>query len=168
MFKIGEAETKVSVTVWKGALKVHLRKFWQSSFHRGKWYPSKQGIALTLQEWNDLKRQIQEIDEVIDCSQIVLEEDRERPRYERQLAVSEDSNVEGNFNAEEIIQKLMEVSEEAEQETQKLKRTLSEDHDTNANFAFEFQGAEQEMKKLRTTPPGDYDTNANFAFEFQN
>ena len=47
MFQIGDRETKISVTAWKGTVKVHLRKSFQSSFDRRKFYPSKQGIALT-------------------------------------------------------------------------------------------------------------------------
>ena len=36
MFQIGDRETKISVTAWKGTVKVHLRKFFQSSFDRRK------------------------------------------------------------------------------------------------------------------------------------
>ena len=38
MFKIGEGETKVSVTTWKDVVRVHFRKFFQSKFDRKKFY----------------------------------------------------------------------------------------------------------------------------------
>ena len=77
MFKIGDAETKISVTTWNGSVRVYFRKFYQSKFDRRKFYPSKQGIALTLKEWNDLKALITQVDEVVDCTKIMLEDVKE-------------------------------------------------------------------------------------------
>ena len=78
MFQIGERETKISVTTWNGQVKVHFRKFFQSSFDRKKFYPSKQGIALTLKEWSDLKALIADVDETISCTSFCLEEMKEQ------------------------------------------------------------------------------------------
>ena len=78
MFKIGENETKISVTTWNGTVKVHFRKFYQSKFDSKKFYPSKQGIALTVEEWQDLKQLITEVDEVIAFSKIMLESEERR------------------------------------------------------------------------------------------
>ena len=77
MFKIGEGETKISVTTWNGSVRVHFRKFYQSQFDRRKFYPSKQGIALTLKEWNDLKTLITQVGEVVDCTKIMLDDVKE-------------------------------------------------------------------------------------------
>ena len=33
MFKIGDAETKISVTTWNGAVRIHFRKFYHSKFN---------------------------------------------------------------------------------------------------------------------------------------
>ena len=60
---------------------------------------------------------------MFDCSQIALDEHGERPQYERQLPVSEDISVKENFNTEEIIEKLVKLSEGAEQETQELEHS---------------------------------------------
>ena len=110
MFKIGEGETKISVTTWNGSVRVHFRKFYQSKFDRKKFYPSKQGIALTLKELNDLKTLITQVDEVVDCTKIMLDdvkeermgmnwvtdcdemyhdEEQKKPAFERQVAVNE-------------------------------------------------------------------------------
>ena len=112
MFKIGDAETKISVTTWNGSVRVHFRKFYQSKFDRRKFYPSKQGIALTLREWNNLKALITQVDKVVDCTKIMLEgvkeermemnrdwvtdcdkmhhdEEQKKPAFERQVAVNE-------------------------------------------------------------------------------
>ena len=95
MFQIGDRETKISVTAWKGTVKVHLRKFFQNSFDRRKFYPSKQGIPLTLKEWEDLKKVISDIDQVIDCTQFMIEkkQDDQRVPFERQVGVNEEKNM---------------------------------------------------------------------------
>ena len=77
MFKIGEGETKISVTTRNGSVRMHFRKFYQSKFNRKKFYPSKQGNALTLKEWNDLKTLITQVDEAVDCTKIMLDDVKE-------------------------------------------------------------------------------------------
>jgi len=131
MFKIGDAETKISVTSWNGSVRVHLRKFYQSKFDRRKCYPSKQGIALTLKEWNDLKALFTQVDEVIECTNIMLEdvkkertevnsdwvtdcdemhhdEEQKKPKFERQIAVNEveDTDSLETFN-EEVVKEIV-------------------------------------------------------------
>ena len=92
MFQIGERETKISVTAWKGTVKVHLRKFFQSSLDRRKFYPSKQGIALTLKEWEDLKKVISDVDQVIDFTLFMIEEkqDDQRVPFKRPVGVNKE------------------------------------------------------------------------------
>ena len=103
---------KISVTTWNGSVRVHFRKFYQSKFDQRTFYPSKQGIALTLKEWNDLKALITQVDIVVDHTKIMLEdmkeqrmemnsdwvtdcdethhdEERKKPTFERQVAVNE-------------------------------------------------------------------------------
>ena len=132
MFKIGDAETKISVTTWNGSVRVHFRKFYQSKFYRRKYYPSEQGIALTLKEWNDLKTLITQADEVVDCTKIMLEdveegrmqmnwvtecdemhqgEEQKKPKFERQIAVNEveDTDSLETFN-EEVVEEIVRLS----------------------------------------------------------
>ena len=132
MFKIGDAETKISVTTWNGSVRVHFRKFYQSKFYRRKFYPSEQGIALTLKEWNDLKTLITQADEVVDCTKIMLEdveegrmqmnwvtecdemhqgEEQKKPKFERQIAVNEAEDTDSleTFN-EEVVEEIVRLS----------------------------------------------------------
>ena len=101
MFRIGKNETKISVTTWNNPVRMHFRKFFQSTFDQKKFYPSKTGIALTLDEWQDLKTLIHQVDEVISCSKIIMEDDcevRSRPPYLRQFAVNEEESNLQAFN----------------------------------------------------------------------
>ena len=150
MFKIGDAETKISVTTWNGAVRVHFRKFYQSKFDRRKFYPSRQGIALTLMEWRDLKALVSEVDEMVECTQIMLDGDdneiemqTQRAPFQRQFGVNEEEEKEeeqSNLQQvnQEIISEILKVNEET-QEYKKIKLAPPENFDTNANFAFEFQ-----------------------------
>ena len=160
MFKIGDAETKISVTTWNGSVRVHFRKFYQSKFYRRKFYPSKQGIALTLKEWNDLKTLITQADEVVDCTKIMLEdveegrmqmnwvtecdemhqgEEQKKPKFERQIAVNEveDTDSLETFN-EEVVKEIVRLSEDT-RKNKNIRLLRPEDFESNPNFAFEFQ-----------------------------
>ena len=160
MFKIGDAETKISVTTWNGSVRVHFRKFYQSKFNRRKFYPSKQGIALTLKEWSDLKALITQVDEVVDCTKIMLEEVKEermemnwvtdcdemhhdeeqkKPKFERQVAVNEveDTDSLETFN-EEVVKEIVRLGEDTHK-NKNIRLLHPEDFESNANFAFEFQ-----------------------------
>lgn len=162
MFKIGDTETKISVTTWNGSVRVHFRKFYQSKFNRRKFYPSKQGIALTLKEWNDLKALVTQVDEVVDCTKIMLEdvkeermemnsdwvtdcdemyhdEEQKKPAFERQVAVNEveDTHSLETFN-EEVVKEIVRLSEDT-RKNKNIRLLRPEDFESNANFAFEFQ-----------------------------
>ena len=160
MFKIGAAEMKISVTTWNGSVRVHFRKFYQSKFSRKRFYSSKQGIALTLKEWNDLKTLITQVDEVVNCTKIMLEdvkeermeknwvtdcdemhqdEEQKKPNYERQIAVNEveDTDSLETFN-EEVVKEIVRLSEDTNK-NKNIRLLRLEDFESNANFAFEFQ-----------------------------
>lgn len=68
---------QISVTTWNGAVRVHFRKCYQSKFDHRKFYPSKQGIAPTVKQCENLKKVISEVDEMVKCSQIMLNTDHE-------------------------------------------------------------------------------------------
>ena len=160
MFKIGDTETKISVTTWNGSVRVHFRKFYQSKFDRKKFYPSKQGIALTLKEWNDLKALVTQVDEVVDCTKIMLDdakeermemnwmtdcdemhqdEEQKKPKFERQVAVNEVEAADSleTFNAE-VVREIVRLSESSDK-NKNIRLLRPEDFESNANFAFEFQ-----------------------------
>ena len=84
MFKLGTSDAKINVTTWRGKVQIHVRKYFESKYDK-KLYPSKQGIALTVQEWRDLKKQISVIDECIECSEYMLREEagRMKPKFNR-------------------------------------------------------------------------------------
>lgn len=172
MFKIGDRETKISVTTWKGTVKVHFRKFFQSSFDRRIFYPSKQGIALTLNEWEDLKKVISDVDQVIDCTQFMLEEkqDQQSRPFERQVGVNEEEDMSGlqSFN-DGVVNEIVRLNT-MEPEVKKVKLSPPENFDCNANFAIELQEEQslQERNRLECTQVEQYENaDANFAFEFQ-
>ena len=160
MFKIGDTKTKISVTTWNGSVKVHFRKFYQSKFNRKKFYPSKQVIALTLKEWDNLKTLITQVNEVVDCIKILLEdvkeermemnwltdceemnrnEEQKKPAFERQIAVNavEDTDSLETFN-EEVVREIVRLSEDT-RKNKNIRLLRAEDFESNANFAFEFQ-----------------------------
>lgn len=141
-------------------MKVHFRKFYESKFEPRKFYPSKQGIALTLKEWNDLKKLITQVDEVVDCTKIMLEDVKEgrmemnwvtdcdemhqdekqkKPEFERQIAVNEveDTDSLETFN-EEVIREIVRLREDTDK-NKNIRLLCPEDFENNANFAVKFQ-----------------------------
>ena len=162
MFKIGDAETKISVTTWNGSVRVHFRKFYQSKFDRKKFYPSKQGIALTLQEWGNFKTLFTQVDEVVQCNNILLEEEKEermefnsnwatdcdeimhrdkeqkKAAFERQVAVNDEDEMSNlhNFN-QEVIDGIVRLSESTHQNT--FRPPFVGDFDNNANSPLSFK-----------------------------
>ncbi|KAJ7358937.1 hypothetical protein OS493_020778 [Desmophyllum pertusum] len=78
MFRIGKNEDE-DLCLRPGIILLGciFRSFFQSTFDQKKFYPSKTGIALTLDEWQDLKTLIHQVDEVISCSKIIMEDDCE-------------------------------------------------------------------------------------------
>ena len=158
MFKIGDTETKISVTTWNGSVRVHFRKFYQSKFDRRKFYPSKQGIALTVKEWNHLKTVITQVDEVLDCTTIMFEvkeermemnwvtdcdemqeEEQKKPNFERKIAVNEEEAADSleTFN-EEVVKEIVRLCEDT-CKYKNIRLLHPEDFESNANFAFESQ-----------------------------
>ena len=124
---------------------------------------------------DDLKALFTQVDEVVDCSKIILEELKEEGRalnshwvtdcheimhrdkeqkkaaFERQVAVNEDderNNLE-SFN-QEVINEIVRLNESTHQNT--FGPPFVEDFDSNANGAFEFQEAERQTKNIRVTP----------------
>ena len=162
MFKIGDAETKISVTTWNESVRVHLRKFYQSKFDRKKFYPSKQGIALTLQEWDDFKSLFTQVDEVVQSSKILLEEEKEqrtefdsdwatdcdkimhqdkeqkKATFERQVAVNDEDEMSNlqNFN-QEVIEQIVRLSENTHQSA--FRPPFVGDFDNNASSPLSFK-----------------------------
>ena len=54
----------LSVNEWQGKVWVHIRTYMQLD-DVGKFIPTKKGIALTIDEWQCLKNQINEVDALI-------------------------------------------------------------------------------------------------------
>ena len=135
MFKIGDAETKISVTTWNGAVRIHFRKFYHSKFNHTKWYPLRQGIALTLEEWRDLKALIQEVSLVATCTQIMLDRDYDgevgvlRAPFQQQFDVNEEEDQSNPLEVNEDVLKGIVRGSEETQENKKIKlpppRTLT-------------------------------------------
>ena len=176
MFKIGEGEAKISVTTWNGQVKVHFRKSFQSSFDRKKFYPSKQGIALTPKEWSDLKALIADVDETISCTSFFLEEMKEQGEqedrkisYNRQLAVCEVNERDLQMFNDQVVNEIIRLSnEECEPQIKKVKFSPVAELSCFGNWSHAFQDERimQEQNKFEGLPPECYDGNANFSFEF--
>lgn len=115
---------KISVTTWNGAVRIHFRKFYQSKFNHTKWYPSRQGITLTLEKWRDLKALIQEVSLVATCTQIMLDRDYDgevevlRAPFQQQFGV----NAEDQSNPLEVNEDVLKEIVRGGEETQKTKR----------------------------------------------
>ena len=118
MFKIGEGETKISVTTWKGAVRVHFTRFFQSKLDRKKFYPSLQGIALTVDKWTDLKSMINNIDEVVTCSTFILDEMKQEEQrgkkisYNRQLTVVEVIKRNLQMFSDQVVNEIIQLRKE--------------------------------------------------------
>ncbi|XP_067683687.1 uncharacterized protein [Haliotis asinina] len=53
----------VVAKVWNGEMKIHIREYEQG---RGRWFPMKRGIALTLQRWLELVSNKSRIEEAME------------------------------------------------------------------------------------------------------
>ena len=103
-------------------MRVHFSKFYQSKCNRTKWFPSRESIALTLKEWTDLKALSSEVDEVVKCSQIMLDTDHEgavevlRVPFQRQFGVDEEEDQSNlQLANEEVLNEIVRLSEETQQ-----------------------------------------------------
>ena len=125
-----------------------------------KVYPSKQGIALTLKEWNDLKTLITQVDEVVDCTKIMLDdvkeermemnwvtdcdemyhdEEQKKPAFERQVAVNEVETADRlETFIEEVVKEILRLSKDT-RKNKNIRLLRPEDFESNPNFAREFQ-----------------------------
>ena len=60
MWRLGPRPIFATISTYKGIHKVHLRYFKLSE--NGKWLPSKNGVALNYDEWENFKSLINSID----------------------------------------------------------------------------------------------------------
>ena len=67
LFKLGNRGLNVSVTDYKGYVKVHMR-YHHTNPVKGQSFPTKAGVTLSLKEWFDLKSQLNQIDETINTT----------------------------------------------------------------------------------------------------
>ena len=134
--------------------------FIRASLTEKRFYPSKQGIALTLKEWNDLKTLITQVDEVVDCTKIMLDdvkeermgmnwvtdcdemyhdEEQKKPAFERQVAVNEVETADSlETFIEEVVKEILRLSKDT-RKNKNIRLLRPEDFESNPNFAREFQ-----------------------------
>lgn len=158
MFKLGTSDAKINVTTWRGKVQIHVRKYFQSKYDK-KLYPSKQGIALTVQEWTDLKKQISVIDECIECSEYMLQEEagRMKPKLNRrnvrqlQPPDAYNANADMPFQFQEEQEMSYQhrnciydnpVGFQHQKEVQQFNLSLPDTYSEDANIPFQFQGNE--------------------------
>ena len=149
---------KLDLTTWRGKVQIHVRKYFESKYDK-KLYPSKQGIALTVHEWRDLKKQISVIDECIECSEYMLREEagRMKPKFNRrnarqlqpQDAYHANANMPFQFQEEKEMSYQQRnciydnpVGFQHQKEVQQLNLSLPYTYSEDANMPFQFQGYE--------------------------
>ena len=71
LFRLGNRGLNVSVTDYKGYVKVHLR-YHHTDPVTGKMFPTKAGVILSPEEWGDLKSHLKEIDETVEVTLALL------------------------------------------------------------------------------------------------
>ena len=136
--------------MWNKQTNIHLKGFFRSNFNNNL-YPTKNGIVITIDEWNDLKSKIAEVDEVLQCTDALLNDDHlqeERAMHERQSVVNEQETKDQEkelqkFN-DSIIQEICKLSKEPH--VRKLLKLV--DFNTNANFSLEFQAEEPRVMQI--------------------
>ena len=96
MLPLGTRNICVSVNLWHDNVKVHFRKFVKGA--DGRKLPTKTGITLNLDEFSDLKAQMQLIDKEI--YNVMYVPKQERPDYQRQNANYTTSALTENINTE--------------------------------------------------------------------
>ena len=155
MLKLGTPDAKINVTTWRGKFQIHVRKYFESKYDK-KLYPSKQGIALTVQEWRDLKKQISVIDECIECSEYMLREEagRMKPKFNRRNARQLQPPDAYNANANRPFQ----FQEEEEMSYQQRNCIYVNP------FGFQHQ---KKLQQFNLSLPDTYSEDANMPFQFQ-
>lgn len=74
MIAIGKRNIYLSVTNFKGQTLIHLRKHTEDNDKPGTLYPSKIGVCLTEEEFNEMKKSLSFIDNEIEKAKAALRE----------------------------------------------------------------------------------------------
>lgn len=107
LFKLGERGLYVSVTDYKGYLKVHVR-FHCTDPVSGKSYPTKSGVTLSLDEWFDFKNQLRAVDETVN---VTLDAQLNTRKHHEIISKYDGVNsVQDDPNREDIIKKACTLS----------------------------------------------------------
>ena len=72
MIQLGTSDKYISVSEWQGVTRIHIRNYFNSNGNTGgggELIPTKKGVALTIDEWKDLKVHIDHIDAMIAFSE---------------------------------------------------------------------------------------------------
>ena len=60
MLQLANSDKYLCINEWQGATQIHIQNYFKSD--SGQLIPTKKGIALTIEEWQELKMYISEID----------------------------------------------------------------------------------------------------------
>ena len=72
MIQLGANDKYITVSEWQGVTRIHIRAYFNSNGGAsggGELIPTKKGVALTIDEWKDLKAHIDHIDAMIALSE---------------------------------------------------------------------------------------------------
>ena len=72
MIQLGASDKYISVSEWQGVTRIHIRTYFNNNENAaggGDLIPTKKGVALTIDEWKDLKAHIDHIDAMIAFSE---------------------------------------------------------------------------------------------------
>ena len=72
MIQLGASDKYISVSEWQGVTRIHIRTYFNNNGNAGgggDLIPTKKGVALTIDEWEDLKAHIDHIDAMIAFSE---------------------------------------------------------------------------------------------------
>ena len=72
MIQLGANDKYITVSEWQGVTRIHIRNYFNSNGDAGgggELIPTKKGVALTIDEWKDLKAHIDHIDAMIAFSE---------------------------------------------------------------------------------------------------
>ena len=72
MIQLGASDKYISVSEWQGVTRIHIHTYFNNNRNAGgggDLIPTKKGVALTIDEWKDLKAHIDHIDAMIAFSE---------------------------------------------------------------------------------------------------
>ena len=69
MIQLANSDKYISVSEWQGVTRIHIRTYFNSNGGAGDLIPTKKGVALTIEEWKDLKAHMDHIDAMIAFSE---------------------------------------------------------------------------------------------------